>query len=98
MASGSVSVDGEPVDTGEMLVLPARPVRLRALERAQAVLVGGEPLDLGAENTPQQPRHMRWNFVSSRQARIDEAVAAWSRQDAAAFPPVPGETGFIPYP
>lgn len=98
VASGALSVDGEPLDTGEMLVLPARPVRLRALEKTQALLIGGDPLDLGPENTPEEPRHMRWNYVSSRQARIDEAVAAWSRQDRHAFPGVPGDDEFIPYP
>ena len=98
VASGALSVDGEPVDTGEMLVLPPRPVRLRALEKTQALLIGGEPLDLGPENTPDTPRHMRWNFVSGRQARIDEAVDAWGRQDTQAFAPVPGESEFIPYP
>jgi hypothetical protein len=98
VASGALSVDGEPVDTGEMLVLPPKPMRLRALERTQAVFIGGDPLDLGPENTPQEPRHMRWNYVSSRNERIEEAVAAWGRQDRAAFPEVPGETEFIPYP
>ncbi|AKJ31777.1 pirin family protein [Caldimonas brevitalea] len=98
VVSGSLSVEGEPVDRGEMLVLPGRPARLRALEKTVAVLLGGEPLELGAENSHTHPRHIRWNFVSSRQARIDAAVEAWRRQDHQAFPPVPGESGFIAYP
>lgn len=98
VASGSLSVDGDPLDTGEMLVLPPRPVRLRALEKTQAILFGGDPLDLGPENTAGQPRHLRWNFVSSQQARIEAAVAAWQRQDQAIFGAVPDESGFIPYP
>ncbi|MCW7539608.1 pirin family protein [Aquabacterium sp. A7-Y] len=98
VASGSLSVDGDPLDTGEMLVLANKPVRLRALEKTQTILFGGDPLDLGAENTPQQPRHMRWNFVSSQQARIDAAVAAWQRQDRQAFGAVPDETEYLRYP
>ncbi|PPE66826.1 pirin family protein [Caldimonas caldifontis] len=98
VVSGSLTADGEPLNPGDMLVLPPRPVRLRALEATRFMLVGGDALDLGPENTADHPRHMRWNFVSSRQERIEEAVQAWSRQDAAAFPPVPGETEFIPYP
>lgn len=98
VVSGSLTADGEPLNPGDMLVLPPRPVRLRALEATRFMLVGGDALDLGSENTADHPRHMRWNFVSSRQERIEEAVQAWSRQDAAAFPPVPGETEFIPYP
>ena len=76
----------------------ARPVRLRALEKTQALLLGGDRLDLGPEGTAEHPRHMRWNFVSSRRERIEQAVAQWSAQDPQAFPPVPGETEFIPYP
>ena len=98
VASGSLTVDGEPLDTGEMLILPPRPVRLRALEKTQALLLGGDRLDLGPEGTAEHPRHMRWNFVSSRRERIEQAVAQWSAQDPQAFPPVPGETEFIPYP
>lgn len=98
VASGSLTVDGEPLDTGEMLILPPRPVRLRALEKTQALLLGGDRLDLGLEGTVDHPRHMRWNFVSSRRERIEQAVAQWSAQDPQAFPPVPGETEFIPYP
>jgi redox-sensitive bicupin YhaK (pirin superfamily) len=41
---------------------------------------------------------MRWNFVSSRHDRIEQAVAQWAARDEQAFPPVPGETEFIPYP
>jgi redox-sensitive bicupin YhaK (pirin superfamily) len=98
VVSGSLTADGEPLNPGDMLVLPPRPVRLRALEPTCFVLVGGDALDLGPENTAEHPRHLRWNFVSSRQERLEEAVQAWSRQDVTAFPPVPGETECIAYP
>ena len=81
-----------------MMVLPPRPVRLRALEKTQALLLGGDALDLGRANAADHPRFMRWNFVSSRLERIDEATAAWARQDELVFPKVPGETDYIPYP
>ena len=41
------------------------------------------------------PRHVWWNFVSSSAERIEQAKADWK---AGRFPPVPGETEFIPLP
>ena len=41
------------------------------------------------------PRHIWWNFVSSRQDRIEQAKAEWK---AGRFDAVPGETEFIPLP
>jgi redox-sensitive bicupin YhaK (pirin superfamily) len=41
------------------------------------------------------PRHIWWNFVSSRKERIEEAKADWK---AGRFALVPGETEFIPLP
>ena len=52
------------------------------------MLMGGEPLD--------GPRHIFWNFVSSRQDRIDQAAEDWRQRR---FPGVPGDdTEFIPLP
>jgi redox-sensitive bicupin YhaK (pirin superfamily) len=53
---------------------------------ARAVLVGGAPLG---------PRHVWWNFVSSRKERIVQAADDWQ---AGRFESVPGETEFIPLP
>ena len=50
-------------------------------------MIGGEPLDA--------PRHMWWNFVSSRKERIVQAADDW---EAGRFTPVPGESEFIPLP
>jgi hypothetical protein len=51
-------------------------------------VVGGEPLDA--------PRHMWWNFVSSRKERILEASADW---EAMRMGTVPGDDQeFIPLP
>ncbi len=51
------------------------------------VVVGGDALDA--------PRHMWWNFASSRKERIDQAAEDWR---AGRFTPVPGESEFIPLP
>jgi hypothetical protein len=51
------------------------------------MLLGGEPMD--------GPRHIWWNFVSSRKERIEQAKADWK---AGRFDAVPGEIEFIPLP
>jgi redox-sensitive bicupin YhaK (pirin superfamily) len=51
-------------------------------------LVGGAPMD--------GPRHIWWNFVSSRKDRIESAKADWK---AGRFDLVPGDSQeFIPLP
>jgi len=54
---------------------------------ARLLLLGGEPLD--------GPRHLWWNFVSSRQDRIEQAKDDWKQGH---FAPVPSETEIIPLP
>jgi redox-sensitive bicupin YhaK (pirin superfamily) len=52
------------------------------------MLIGGAPLD--------GPRHIWWNFISSSEARIEQAKADWRE---GRFPRVPGdEIEFIPLP
>ena len=51
------------------------------------MLVGGDPLDA--------PRHLWWNFVSSRKERIVQASADW---EAMRMGTVPGDAEFIPLP
>ena len=83
-----IEVDGELLAERQMGTLVAGlPAQLFAPTGARLVLVGGAPLDA--------PRHMWWNFVSSRKDRILQASADW---EAMRFPPVPGETEFIPLP
>ena len=84
---GSMSLDGTPVPLHTMVVIPAgvEPM-LSADEDSRAVLIGGEPLG---------PRHIWWNFVSSRKERIVQAADDWA---AGRFAMVPGETEFIPLP
>ena len=61
---------------------------IRAASDAHFVVVGGAAMD--------GPRHIWWNFVSSRKERIEAAKADWK---AGRFDIVPGDTTeFIPLP
>lgn len=54
----------------------------------RAILLGGDPLE--------GPRHIWWNFVSSRRERIEQAKDDWKHQR---FPEIPGDDEeFIPLP
>src|SRR4051812_45605629 len=88
LAEGGGELDGERLPQLQRAVLsPGAPVALFAPAGARLVLVGGAPLDA--------PRHMWWNFVSSRKDRILQASADW---EAMRMGTVPGETEFIPLP
>ena len=88
VVEGTVGVEGERADAGTMLVLERdTAVAIVAESTSRVMLIGGEPLDV--------PRFVWWNFVSSRRERIREAARQWEAQR---FPPVPGETEFIPLP
>ncbi len=69
VVSGEVEVDGRTFTAGQLLVFaPGDDVVFEAKTAAVVMLLGGEPIG---------PRFIEWNFVSSRQARIDEAKADW---------------------
>ncbi|NEO26688.1 MAG: pirin family protein [Kamptonema sp. SIO4C4] len=61
-------------------------VEISAEPGGRCIVIGGERLGM---------RYKWWNFVSSRLDRIEEAKQDWQ---AGKFPPVPGETEFIPLP
>jgi redox-sensitive bicupin YhaK (pirin superfamily) len=85
---GELEVDGQAVAHLSMAVLePGSPATIRSAQGARFVVIGGEPLDA--------PRHMWWNFVSTRKERIIEASADWEAQR---MPGVPGDPEFIPLP
>ena len=85
---GELSVDGQTLPAGEMAVLEAGSVAaLASVAGARFVVIGGEPLDA--------PRHLWWNFVSSRKDRIEQAAQAW---EAGRMGSVPGDSEFIPLP
>jgi redox-sensitive bicupin YhaK (pirin superfamily) len=86
--TGRVAIAGQPAEAGKLYVLgSAGALVIEAAEPARVLLFGGAPLD--------GPRHMWWNFVSSRRERIEQAKADWK---AGRFPSIPGETEFIPLP
>jgi redox-sensitive bicupin YhaK (pirin superfamily) len=69
VVSGEVEVDGRAYTVGQMLVFaPGEAVVFEAVTPAVVMLLGGEPIG---------PRFLEWNFVSSSQARIDQAKADW---------------------
>ena len=67
---------------------PGDRIAVHAKTDAHIAILGGAALD--------GPRHIWWNFVSSRKERIEQAKADWK---AARFDIVPGdEIEFIPLP
>jgi len=86
---GTVAIAGDCFEPGRLLVFkPGDKVTVTAVSDAHVVLVGGAPMD--------GPRHIWWNFVSSRKERIEQAKADWK---AGHFGTVPGdEIEFIPLP
>lgn len=89
VALGDASLDGEPLERHMLYILaPGRAMTLRSDRGARVMLLGGEAFGT--------PRHVWWNFVSSRRDRINEAKHDWK---AGRFPTVPGDDAeFIPLP
>jgi redox-sensitive bicupin YhaK (pirin superfamily) len=89
VVTGEINVGGDTFGPEKLLVLrPGDRVAVRATSDAHIVIVGGAAMD--------GPRHIWWNFVSSRKERIDAAKADWK---AGRFAIVPGDTAeFIPLP
>jgi redox-sensitive bicupin YhaK (pirin superfamily) len=85
---GDLRVAGEVLPERHMAVLePSATVRIDARSAARCMLLGGAKMD--------SDRLIWWNFVASSRELIDAASARWRAQG---FPPVPGETEFIPLP
>ena len=89
MITGEIEIGGERYGSERLLVLrPGDRVVVRAAIDAHIVVIGGAAMD--------GPRHIWWNFVSSRKDRIEAAKADWR---AGRFDVVPGDTEeFIPLP
>ncbi len=87
--SGEIDVQGDRFGPGKLLVLrQGDRLTIRAVSDARFVLLGGAAMD--------GPRHIWWNFVSSRKERIEHLKADWK---AKRFSIVPGdEIEFIPLP
>ena len=90
LVSGELDLADDGVfGAGQLLVLkPHQPLTLKAGPAGAALMMlGGEPME--------GPRHLVWNFVSSREERIEQAKRDWIHQR---FAPVPEETEWIPLP
>jgi hypothetical protein len=91
VVAGEIEIAGARFGEGQLLVLrPGDAVTATATSTGEAriVLVGGAAMD--------GPRHIWWNFVSSRKERIEQAKEDWKLRR---FDIVPGdETEFIPLP
>jgi len=86
--SGKIEIAGDVFEPAQLLVFrPGDRITIRARTDARFMMLGGEPMD--------GPRHIWWNFVSSRMDRIEQAKADWK---AARFDSVPGDSEFIPLP
>ncbi len=88
LCDGDATIEGVPLDGMNLYVLrPGISATVRSERGARVMLCGGEAMT---------PRHVWWNFVSSRRDRITEAKRAWK---AGEFPLVPGDDQeFIPIP
>ena len=85
---GDIEIAGDVFGPGQLLVFrPGDAITIRARGSVRFMALGGEPMD--------GPRHLWWNFVSSRPERIEQAKADWR---AGRFDSVPGEHEFIPLP
>ncbi|MGE0735843.1 MAG: pirin family protein [Alphaproteobacteria bacterium] len=86
---GGIEIDGAGYGPGQLLVFaPKQTITFAAPAGARFVVLGGEPMD--------GPRHIWWNFVSSRKERIEQAKADWKKNLFGL--PIPGETDFTPLP
>ena len=88
VVEGEVEIAGDRFQGPRLLVFrPGDRITVLAASRARLMLLGGSAME--------GPRHIWWNFVSSRRERIEAAKEDWK---AGRFRPVPGEVEFIPLP
>jgi redox-sensitive bicupin YhaK (pirin superfamily) len=85
---GIIDLANRSFGASQLLVLRrGTEVTVAAPQGARILLLGGAAMD--------GTRQIWWNFVSSSTQRIEQAKADWKE---GRFPPVPGETEFIPLP
>lgn len=98
VALGDATLDGVPLAPMTLYVLrPGIAATLRSAAGGRVMLCGGEAFAT--------PRHVWWNFVSSRQDRIEEARRAWQagefarvRGDEKEWIPIPAVPRTVSYP
>lgn len=80
-ALGEASLEGMTLEPQRLYILkPGIAATLRSESGGRVMLCGGDAFTT--------PRHVWWNFVSSRRERIEEAKRAWKARE---FPTVPGD-------
>lgn len=89
VSGGDAMLDGQMLAPQTLYVLrPGVSAMLRSVDGGRIVLCGGEAFT--------SPRHVWWNFVSSRPDRLMQAREDWEAQR---FPLIPGDDQeFIPIP
>ena len=88
VCTGGLEVGGQRYPAGQMLVFAkGDSPRIVAEQHSHLMMLGGEPLG---------PRHIWWNFVSSRKDRIEQAKDDWLN-GRISLPPLDDEQ-FIPLP
>ena len=89
LALGEATLEGVPLEPMRLYVLrPGIAATLRSQAGGRVMLCGGEAFAT--------PRHVWWNFVSSRRDRIQQAKEDWR---AGRFPTIPGDDKeYIPIP
>ena len=81
-ALGEASLEGMTLEPQRLYILkPGIAATLRSESGGRVMLCGGDAFTT--------PRHVWWNFVSSRRERIEEAKRAWKARE---FPTVPGDS------
>lgn len=86
--NAEISIDEQAAPAVALSVVDAaRPLTLRTRGASDVMIIGGDPLDA--------PRVMWWNFVSSRQDRIDQAADDWA---AGRMSRIAGDDESIPLP
>ncbi len=88
LVGGDAEISGEKMELYALYVLkPGEKGTLKSARGGRIMLMGGEDFPTA--------RRVWWNFVSSRQDRIDQAVSDWTE---GRFPIVPNDPEYIPLP
>ncbi|WP_372948757.1 pirin family protein [Mariniphaga sp.] len=85
---GSIKIEENIFEPNQLLVAKESSLCSFVLKKNSTVyLFGGEPFP--------EERFIYWNFVNSDKDQIEKAKKEWEEQN---FPPIPGETDFVPLP